>query len=151
MEEASAAKLLKEQSTLSNFSEGYFFTNEFVASRTKMDLFREMATKITEELYIQEIAFYRGRFVFWGNTYENFIHLLFIENTEVGSFLNLIREKDNNNILDYWKIAKITFDIDERNMIVEIDINNGKLLLPKSVAENFFRKNGFEIEINEDK
>ena len=149
MEEADIIELLKEQSRFSNFSEGYFFTNEFMANETRMVLFREIATKITEELYIQEKTFYRGRFVFWGSTYGNFVYLLFVENTEVNSFLYLVKEEDNNSILDHWKIAKITVDIGIREVTVEIDTINGKLLLPKGVAENFFRKEGFKI--NEDK
>ena len=93
---------------------------------------------------------YKGRFLFWGSTYENFIHLLFIENAEISSFLYLVEEKDNDRILGYWKIAKIIVDTDERNATVEIDTINGKLLLQKSVAESFFREEGFGIKINED-
>ncbi len=151
MEEADVIKLLKSQSMFSELSEGYFFTNEFMANKTKMTIFCEIATKITKELYVQEKEFYRGRFVFWGSTYEKFIYLLFVEYTEVSSFLYLIKEEDINRILSYWKIAKITVDTDKRNATVEIDTNNRKLLLPKDIAENFFREESFKIKINEDK
>ena len=150
MGEADIIELLKNQSMFSEFSEGYFFTDEFMANKTKMTLLCEIATKITEKLYIQEEEFFKGRFLFWGSTYENFIHLLFVENDEVSSFLYLVKEKDSDRILDYWKIAKIIVDTDERNATVEIDTINGKLLLQKSVAESFFREEGFEIKIKED-
>ena len=150
MKEADVIKLLESQSMFSEFSKGYFLTNEFMANKKRMDIFCEIAIKITEKLYAQEEEFFKGRFLFWGSTYGNFVHLLFVENAEISSFLYLVREEDNDSILDYWKIAKIIVDTDKREAIAEIDTGNGKLLLPKGVAENFFREEGFEIKINED-
>ena len=152
MGEVDAIEMLRNQSEHSRFSEGYYFSNRYFANKPKMDLFYEMAKKITEELYAQEKEFPKGRFVFWGSTYENFIYLLFVVYDEVNDFLNFVEE--NNDTLDYYKVAKITIDKDK--MLVEIGVNNKKLLLLKNIVENFFEEESkndpdveIEIKINE--
>ena len=99
-----AIELLIGKSGCSFFTKGYFFCTTFVESKTRMDILREIADAMTKKLVsVSEDELQEGRFIFWGSTYEEFFHLLFVKYSEIEMFLNFIDEKSDS--LDNFQVA----------------------------------------------